>query len=171
MVNSPKLIFAVGISVLTLTLSACGFRPLYSDQSLLGQLTAMQIEAGDERVDYFLQQSLENAFGSVEEASPYRLVVQTTGQSSGLGISASDIASRFRYDLRVNYQLINDRRSEEVTTGRFKTSAFYDAPRSPYALYTARQDAETRAANDAADRLARRLIAEVQAYERRQNGQ
>ena len=137
-------------------LAACGFQPLYAGPGITA-LSAMEIEAGQSRIDYLLEDAVSGAFGSGTDESPYRLVLNTETDERRLGISAADRASRYGLDLRVRYRLVEG--DEIVAEGLVRETAYFDAPFAPYALIAARRNAEEQAALAAARTLSRRLAA------------
>ncbi len=141
-----------------LSLAACGFEPLYAPAAV-APLADMEIEAGEERVDFLLEDALRGEFGASGAASPYRLVIGTSQRERRIGVSAADRATRYSLYLVVRYQLFERGAEDAVASGRVEESVYYDAPREPFAITNARRDAEARAAAGAAERLARRLAA------------
>jgi len=153
-----RFVRAALITGAALGVSACGFTPLYAP-SAVAPLQAMEIESGAERIDFLLEDALRGEFGAGAETSPYRLQLATSRRERRLGVSEADRATRYALDLTVSYTLFHAERAQPVDRGRVSESVYYNAPREPYAITSARRDAEARAAAGAAERLARRLAA------------
>lgn len=145
-----------------LTLSAgCGFQPLYATQAYAG-LPGMSIVAGQARQDYLIEDALRDFLGA--GTSRYQLVLQTRTDERSLGLSAAGRASRFSYRLTTQYQLTTP--DGEVLSGAIRETVFLDAPPDPYALLAARADAEERAAELIARRLASELASGLERQRR-----
>ncbi|MEO1039061.1 MAG: LPS assembly lipoprotein LptE [Pseudomonadota bacterium] len=154
---SRHILAAMSASALFL-LSGCGFQPLYAGPNTAA-LSAMEIEAGQSRIDYLIEDALAGAFGSTGGPSPYRLTLESQTRELPLGISAADRATRYALEVTVGYRLESG--GEEVSIGRVSDTAYFDAPNEAFGLIAARRDAETQAAEAVARRLSRRLAAAV----------
>lgn len=147
----------------TLLLSACGFAPMYGSHGIANGLSDIQIETGQERVDFLLQEALHDRLGSRHAAGNLRLVTETESSSTGLGVGADAIASRFAVEVRVRYRLYDTRdEARPIASGRVVGEAGYDVTREVYNTVAAERDAEERAARVAADRLVSQLARAVQ---------
>lgn len=140
-----------------LLLSGCGFQPLYGSAGY-GALPGLQINTSDSRQDYLIEQALDRFLGAGR--SPYRLTLETEAVERRLGVSAVDQAARFAITLTTQYRLTDG--EGERLTGELAETVFFDAPDDPYALITARADAEERAADLIAQSLARRIAAALE---------
>ena len=145
------------LSSLALSLSACGFTPMYGANSAARGLENISVETGEERIDFLLQEALLDTLGARGAGGSYVLRTETELSTVGLGIGADAIASRFAVQLRVNYSLYRPGVSEAVFSGRVSTEASYNASNAVYASQSAQSNAEERAASDAADRIAMQL--------------
>jgi len=143
-----------------LSLSACGFQPMYAGPGY-AQLPGLELTTGQSRVDYLLEQSLQRHFG--QGSSPYRLSVQSETRESGMGLSASGIASRFSLQITSNYELTGG--PGEPVRGRVREQVQFDSPNDPYALISARADAEERLTALAATRLAEEVAIAIRRRE------
>lgn len=142
--------------------SGCGFQPLYSTAGFAG-LPGLEIDAGDTRQDYLIEQALDRYLGGGR--SPYRLSLQTSSEVQRLGISAAGRASRFGLEVTTRYGLFGGA-GESPVSGAVSETVYYDAPTDPYALLAARADAEERAADLIARSLARDIAAALQRRDR-----
>lgn len=105
-----------------------------------------------------IEQALDRFLG--QGRSEHRLAFETNAREQRLGVSAADRASRFALSVTTSYLLTSP--AGEPVTGRITETVYFDAPRDPYALITARADAEERAADLIARSLARELAAALQ---------
>lgn len=128
-------------------------------------LPGLEIEAGDTRQDYLIEQALDRFLGAGR--STYRLTLQTSTSEQRLGISAAGRASRFGLRVTTSYRLTDARGAEWSLRGSVGERVYFDAPSDPYALLAARADAEERAADLVARSLVRELTAALQQRDRR----
>lgn len=145
------------VASLSLGLTACGFTPMYGSGSAARGLENVQVETGEERVDFMLQEALLDAMGSRRATDGRTLRTETELQATPLGIGADAIARRFAIRLSVDYELVDDRSGDVLFSGSVSTEASYNASNAAYASQTAQLDAEERAAQDAADRITMQL--------------
>jgi LPS-assembly lipoprotein len=138
-------------------LSGCGFTPLYATPGMTPALASIDIatplsDAGaTSREGYFLRVKLNDQLGRDPDA-PSRYRLQTTLKESRLaqGARVNNIASRYELDLTVAYVLSDGVTGEVLTKGSVPVKVSYDSSDPPYATVAANQDAETRAAEQAA---------------------
>lgn len=155
--NRRSLLLGVSLIAASLLSAGCGFQPLYGSTGF-SALPGLVIEAGDSRQDYMIEQALDRFLG--QGRSEHRLAFETTAREQRLGVSAADRASRFALSVTTSYLLTSP--AGEPVTGRITETVYFDAPQDPYALITARADAEERAADLIARSLARELAAALQ---------
>lgn len=147
---------AVLITSLALGLSACGFTPMYGAGSAARGLEDIQVETGEERIDFLLQEALLDAMGARSASGPLTLRTQSTTNVLGLGIGAEAIAVRYAVQLSVSYELV-DSGGNVTFAGQVSSEASYNASNEAYATQAARLDAEERAAGEVADRISMQL--------------
>ena len=146
-------------------LSGCGFTPLYGENGVAARLADFDIETGSERVDFLLQEALLDEFGARHGDGRFVLVTETEIEEDRLGVGADDVASRYSLELVVRYGVRRAGSTEMLMTGRTRNVASYDVPREVYAAIRARNDAEARAAEQAAERIARDLARAILRFE------
>lgn len=142
-----------------LTLSACGFRPLYAsgpDGTGPGDaMAAIFVESIPERVGFQLRNHLLDRFGATgrSEGAAYRLKITLREQRLGVAIRPNASITRYNYTLEARYDLFRTGGTEAVKSGNVSALAAYNVATSPYATVVAEQDASDRAAGDIAERL------------------
>ena len=117
---------------LMLGLSACGFTPLHATGGG-ASVKNVRVEAvQDDEISFLLKQSLRDR---ISGASPqYTLVLTPKLSRSSLGISADDVASRYDLNLRVDYQLRENKSGKVLMTDRVSAvSTFGGTARSLWA--------------------------------------
>jgi LPS-assembly lipoprotein len=142
-----------------LTLTACGFRPLYAsgpDGTGPGDAMAgIYVESIPERVGYQLRNHLLDRLGATgsSDGAVYRLKITLREQSEGVAIRPNASITRYNYSLQARYDLIPTNGAAAVKSGNVSALAAYNVATSPYATVVAEQDASNRAAGDIAERL------------------
>ncbi|HWY62783.1 MAG TPA: LPS assembly lipoprotein LptE [Rhizomicrobium sp.] len=144
---------AVLIALLPL-LAGCGFHPLYGDPKLEPQLASIFVEPVAERDGYELRNTLINLLGSdgVSGGKAYRLRLILNESNQGVALQNNATITRYNDTLTVNY-VLSDAKGTEVIRGTQTSLSSYNVVASPYSTLSAQQDADTRAANDIAERI------------------
>jgi LPS-assembly lipoprotein len=134
------------------SLSGCGFTPLYSESGGIGPaLQSVAIAAPDGRAGFLVREQLEDALALNRGASPrYRLSFTTTQTRFPRGLRVNNIATGYELDLTVEYVLYDTGTGAGVYSGVAPVQVSYNSADAPYAGITAQQDAEERAARQAA---------------------
>ena len=145
-----------------LTATGCGFSPMYGNGGIAAGLSDIRVETGEERVDFLLQEALLDRMGARHADGPYTLRTRTDLDSIGLGVGADAVVRRYAINLDVQYELFRDGDSSPVLQGSISALASYDVADSVYASVTAEQDAQARAADQAAERLTAELARAMQ---------
>lgn len=135
-------------------LAACGFTPLYGTPGVTSSLSAVQVSTPEGRIGQLLREHLDDALAHNADAPPiYRLNLSLGEQRYPRGVRVDNVATRYEYVLVAAYSL-NDVKSGAVAkTGRVRVEVTYDSADQPYASVAAQQDAEDRAAGEAARRI------------------
>jgi LPS-assembly lipoprotein len=146
-------------ALLALSLSGCGFHPLYGDRGATAQsadkLARIYVEPMPDRLGYELRNTLIDVFDASGKPGQgaYRLRVTLSTKSEGIAIQNDAAITRYNDTLNVAYELT------DVTTGKVLTKGVelglsaYNVVASPYATLVAQQDSDKRAAEDIAYRI------------------
>ncbi len=141
------------LALTAVTLSACGFTPLYGVQGVAPALAAIDVVAPQGRSGFLLRERLDDAFGRNGEIAPaYRLTMTLDEQRFPRGVRVDNVANRYELVLTVNYTLTAIG-GAPVRTGRVQASVTYDSADQPYASVAAGQDGQERAAAEAARQI------------------
>ena len=152
MVSKIKL-FAL-LAACALSLSACGFKPLYGQSALTSNMAAIQVVAPEGRTGYLIQGHLEDALARNSGVPPaYRMNLQLAEARYPRGVRVDNVATRYEYVLTVSYVLTSVTSGARARTGRVRVELTYDSADQPYASIAAQQDAQDRAAQEAARRI------------------
>lgn len=150
-------VLIAGLSLaLVPVLAACGFQPLYSSAPYR-DLPGVEVETGPTRLDYLVEDALEEEFGNGRSA--YRLVVSTRSSERALGVSAEARARRYRLRLIADYTLF--RGADQIVEGQIREPVYFDAPADPYGLMAARLSAEQQGADALARSIARQVALDL----------
>jgi LPS-assembly lipoprotein len=147
-------VFKLSAILLSLTLTACGFHPLYGRGGASPAIMAsIYVDPIPERTGYELRNSLMDLLDSGGAGSKrYRLNVRLADQRKGIALQNDATITRYNYLLDADYEL-TDSTGQIVTRGHQSTLTAYNVVASPYATLAARQDAQKRAAQDLAQRI------------------
>jgi LPS-assembly lipoprotein len=139
-------------ALLALGLSACaGFTPLYATPGLTSSLRDVDVVVPQNRAGFLLHEQLDDQLARERDRpARYRLSLTLTERRFPRGLRVNNVASDFELDLRVNYALIDTQTATTLVTGVAPVSVFYVSADAPYAGIAAQQDAQERAANQAA---------------------
>ncbi|QUD86639.1 LPS assembly lipoprotein LptE [Phenylobacterium montanum] len=135
-------------------LSGCGFTPLYAAPGVTAGLSSIEVNVEHGRTAFLLAQDLEDSLAR-DRSSPaaYRLDLRVQEHQYPRGLVVSGIATRYETHVTVTYRLIELSSGQVIKTGVEPVEVSYAATAQPYAEVSAQEDAEVRAANEAADRL------------------
>ena len=141
-------------------LAGCGFTPLYAKPQVTQGLSRINVVSPSGRVGFLLGEDLDDDLGRDKDAEPaYRLEMtlkQTRGQR---GLTLSDVADYYDVGLSVHFSLVAAGTGKVVYSGDVASQVSYDDSGQAYADIAAAQDADARAAADAAQRIQIKLAA------------
>jgi LPS-assembly lipoprotein len=160
-----KLVVAV-VAVASLTLSACGFTPLYSAQGPGGPamretfaaIYVDKVEGGDSRAGMHIRNYLLDALNpnGMPSAPEMRLKIRLRESRRGLAIQDDSSITRYNYQLVAEYQLVGAD-GKIIDLGVARALAAYNVVDSQYATLVGRQNAVERAAHDVGESIKLRL--------------
>ncbi|HEX5379270.1 MAG TPA: LPS assembly lipoprotein LptE [Phenylobacterium sp.] len=141
-------------------LAACGFTPLYGTPGVTRSLAAIQVSTPEGRTGELLREHLNDVLAHNSGAAPaYRMNVSLGEQRYPRGVRVDNVATRYEYVLVVAYSLNEAVSGAVAKTGRVRVEVTYDSADQPYASVAAQQDAQDRAAGEAARRIELELAA------------
>ena len=145
---------ALFIVLATAALGGCGFTPLYATPGVSTGLSSIQVNIPHGRTAYLLSQSLDDAFARDRSAAPaYRLNITLSERTFPRGLTINNVAERYESQLRVTYSLVDLATGKTIKTEVVPVEATYASTSQPYAGVAAQQEAEQRAADEAAQRI------------------
>jgi LPS-assembly lipoprotein len=141
-------------------LGGCGFAPLYAQDAVVPRLASIDVVAPEGRTGFLIREHLDDAFAKNRDTAPaYRMNLQLAETRYPRGVRVDNVATRYEYVLTAAYQLAALPSGAPVKTGAVHVELTYDSPDQPYASVAAQEDAQDRAAEEAARRIQRELAA------------
>ncbi len=141
------------IGLMLLSLTSCGFTPLYAVPGVASGLSTIAISAPQGRSGFLLRQSLGDAFAHDASApTAYRLALSYNEQKIPRGVRVDSVANRYELVLTVGY-ILTTASGTPAKTGKVQASVTYDSADQPYASIAAEQDGQERAAAEAARQI------------------
>lgn len=138
--------------------SGC-FRPMLAEgepaAAVRGRIALPKM---DDRLGYFLTQSLESRLGEADQPE-YRLEVNTTLRERNLAIAQDRSATRKTLIARTSWSLWRIGGAAPVMSDRIQVQSGYNATTSLFATRQAQLDIERRLARDIGERIARAVLA------------
>lgn len=150
-----KAFLVSGLIAAALTLSGCaGFQPLYAQPGVVKGLAAVQVQAPEGRTGYLMRQHLDDAFAKDHSAAPAYTMELSLGEARfPRGVRIDNTATRYEYVLTAAYVLKTAPAGAVAKNGSVRVELTYDSADQPYASISAQQDAQDRAAEEAARRI------------------
>ncbi len=143
-----------------LALGGCGFTPLYGSPSVTQNLASVYVVAPGGRAGQLIREHLDDAMGRDKGAAPqYRMDLQLSETRYPRGVRVDNVATRYEYVLTAAYTLTSMSSGAPVKKGTARVEVTYDSADQPYASIAAQQDAQDRAAGEAARRIELELAA------------
>ncbi|HXV73374.1 MAG TPA: LPS assembly lipoprotein LptE, partial [Sphingomonadales bacterium] len=148
---------------LALTLSACGFTPMYATsgagEGLAADFAAVKVAPIPERIGQMVWNHLLDRLNPEGEpgAADYELHVALTEKTLGYGFRSDAAVTRESYTLEGAFQLLDRKTGAAVFEGTQRSAISYDIVQSDFANASARQDAKARTAEELANLITLRL--------------
>jgi LPS-assembly lipoprotein len=148
-------LLAVPLILVAGALSGCaGFQPLYGERQVVSNLASIEVIAPEGRTGYLLRQHLDDALAKNHGAAPaYRMDLSLSETRYPRGVRIDNVATRYEYVLTADYALTTLPAGAPAKRGRVRVELTYDSADQPYASIAAQQDAQDRAAEEAARRI------------------
>jgi LPS-assembly lipoprotein len=149
-----RLVVLGGVLASGLALGGCGFTPLYAAPGVVPNLAAVDVIAPQGRTGFLLREHLDDALAK-NRSAPVRYTMRLSiGEARyPRGIRTDNTATRYEYILTADYTLANAPAGDIAKRGKVRVEITYDSADQPYASIMAQQDAEDRAAEEAAHRI------------------
>lgn len=142
--------------------AACGFRPLYGEQSVPGgvapQLASVAVGAMPDRAGYDLRLELESVLNprGLQTEPRYDLDVRLAKRREGLAIAPDASITRYNVVFEAGF-VLKPRSGGEPFSGTARTISAFNVVDSQFATMVAERDADARAIREIAQDIASRL--------------
>jgi LPS-assembly lipoprotein len=147
---APFAVMAISAAALT---GCAGFRPLYGDTAVASGLAAIDVQAPEGRTGYLMRQHLDDAFAKNRGAPRVYTMELGLGEARyPRGVRIDNVATRYEYVLTATY-VLRGADGAIAKRGNVRVELTYDSADQPYASIAAQQDAQDRAAQEAARRI------------------
>lgn len=154
----PHALAAVVLTIAAGALAGCGFTPLYARPGVVAGLTTIQVNVPRGRTAFLLGEDLNDDLAhDRDKPAAYRLDVTVMEKRYPRGLKLDNTADRYETHLVVGYKLVELDNSKVLKTGSEPIEVSYAASGYPYAGITAQEDAQKRAAEEAARRISLEL--------------
>lgn len=155
------------VALLALTLTGCGFHPLYAvpghaKGQMQASFRAIYVEPVGERLGYALRNQMIDVIdgAALPAGAKYRLRLNIDLKNEAIGVQSQQVGNlkqtvitRYNDQISVGYEL-SDMASGAILLKSTETGiAAYNVLSSPYATLVSQQDADKRATGDIADRI------------------
>jgi LPS-assembly lipoprotein len=148
------------VALAAASLGGCGFTPLYATPGVATGMSAIQVDVPHGRTAYLLGEDLNDLLArDHSEPARYRLQITMIEKRYPRGLNLDNTADRYESHLIVNYQLIDIASAKSLKSGSEPVEVSYSASGEPYGGIVAQQDAQKRAADQAAKRISIDLAA------------
>jgi len=148
------------VAAAALGLTACGFTPLYGQPGVVTGLASIDVIAPEGRTGYLIREHLDDAFAKDHGVTPtYRMNLVLGEARYPRGVRIDNVATRYEYVVSASYVLTQISSEKPVKRGSVHVEITYDSADQPYASIAAQQDAQDRAAQEAARRIQLELAA------------
>jgi LPS-assembly lipoprotein len=149
-----KRLLALAAAAASLALGGCGFTPLYAAPGVVSKLASIDVITPQGRTGFLLRQHLDDAFAKNRHGpAAYSMRLALSEARYPRGIRTDNVATRYEYVVTADYTLANLPAGDIAKKGRVRVEITYDSADQPYASITAAQDAQDRAAEEAARRI------------------
>lgn len=141
-------------------LSGCGFQPLYAQTGVTADLSKVDVVAPEGRAGFLVREHLDGALARDHDApAVYRMDLVVRETRVPRGVRVDNVATRYEYTLIASYVLTALPSGKVAKRGTVRAELTYDSADQPYQAIAAQQDAEDRAAEEAAEKIQLELAA------------
>lgn len=158
------LLFKQSLLLLLLgALAACGFQPLYGEQTqnsqVTGKLAATYVMPIDGREGQIVRNELLDRISpkGIPAQALYRLKIELSSLKRGLAIDKDDSTNRFNLILTARYTLLAANGRDVIHTGSAQSIASYNVVISDFANLSAEKNAQKRSALVMAEKIHRQI--------------
>ncbi len=150
------------LAILLVTLSGCGWTPLYADPETgpaAAALRAIHVEPISERVGQRLEWALRNALNpnGIPTHERYDLKTTLAVSRASLGIQSQGLATRGRLDIGATFVLLDLKSGKGLLANTIHSQSAFDILPNGYVTKVAEEDADRRAVEELSREIVVRL--------------
>ncbi len=150
----------ISLAFAGLGLAGCGFTPLYGAPGVASSLAAISVVTPEGRAGHLIRGHLDDAFAHRRGGpAAYSMELSLGEARYPRGVRIDNVATRYEYVLTATYELKAQPSGALAKRGSVRVELTYDSADQPYASIAAQQDAQDRAAEEAARRIELELAA------------
>ena len=157
--NAKITVFSVVFGLTALTQAACGYTPIYSQQSevAVGPIQVIDVErnVGQRRIAQRVDQHLRRSFPS--KVAKYRIEIDLEESLTTLAVTREATIERQQVNVLANVKLVNTETDEVMFTTQLQRGAAYNNEITPYSTEAGRGFARQAAADAVAEEIVRRV--------------
>lgn len=152
----------ITLVIVALLLAGCSYKPLYGSGSdgkgVAVALSGIAVDEQKTRAGQLVRNNLLSSFGTGGSgAQVLRLVPDERSQQ--LSSNSVSKLERYRYNLKIKYELVDSQTGTVLTGGSSFSNVSYDTVRQPIADLRAAENARERASREVAEDIRLRLAA------------
>lgn len=149
-----RFFLAGALALVALSMTACGFTPLYATPGVSPGLAAIETIAPTGRAGYLLREQLDDVLARDPGVpAAYRLTLAVKEQRYARGVRVDNIANRYELRMSVQWRLADAKTGAEIRKGSSEAAVTYDSADQPYAAIAAQNDGQERAAAEVARKI------------------
>ena len=142
-----------------LTLTACGFEPIYGVDKPANKIMGMiDIEVSNGRNEFELRDRLIERLGALESDPKYFLKYRSSIKSKNLTISKDNDVTRYTLQGETDFDLVDMASKKVIYTNSISSNTAYSATAGTYPTAVAERDANVRLSRDMADKIVTLLL-------------
>ena len=142
-----------------LTLTACGFEPIYGvDKPANKIMGKIDIEVSNGRNTFELRDRLIERLGALESDPKYFLKYRSSIKSKNLTISKDNDVTRYTLQGETDFDLVDMAAKKVVYKNSISSNTAYSATAGTYPTAVAERDANVRISRDMADKIVTLLL-------------
>jgi LPS-assembly lipoprotein len=169
-----RTLLAFAIAAASMSLSSCGWTPLYADIEsgpASDELRAIRVDPIGERIGQRLEIALRNSLNPSGEPTPARYRLRTTLVTalSNLGIQSQGLATLGKLDVYANYNLIDIESGANLLANTVHVANTFDLNPNQYSTIVGEDDAAVRSVAELDREIVTRLTLFLQRRDAEKN--
>ena len=146
-------------SFLLINIASCGFTPIYNNNEIYTNLTAIKVEDINGEIGFKLKSKIEESLNPLISNNDvnYSLSINLNKVTSPLAIQRDNYAIRYNMTITADYKLLKIDNQQIIDQGSINMITSYNAG-APFANFVSEENAENNNLIELASEIKRRLI-------------